>query len=143
MVGTVADFARAFGTALEDHLRTKGMTQSEAAEQLGLGKNGVARLSTYFNDVKAGKQAGRRATPSAEFLYLVCSKLKFEFEYNGCKISMATLSSNGSRPTKLPEQLPLPFDRQFNLTDDAGTVSISIRRPAGKVEVSVSLKAIS
>src|ERR1700676_4135127 len=95
-----SDFARAFGAALEKHLQAKKMTHSEAAEQLGLGKKGVARLGSYFHDVKSGKQAGRRATPSADFLYLVCSKLEFEFEYNGCKVSLATLSPNGSKPTK-------------------------------------------
>jgi len=100
----------------------------------------VARLGTYFHDSEDGK----RTIPNAEFLYLACQKLGFEFAYNGCKISRYTLSRNGSAPTTPAEQLPLPFDRQFNLTDGAGMVSVSVRRrPPGRVDVSFSLKALS
>jgi hypothetical protein len=116
------------------------MSHSKAAKELGLGRKGVARLGTYFHDSKDGK----RTIPNAEFLYLACLKLGFEFAYNGCKLSAATLSRNGSAPTTPTDQLSLPFDRQFNLTDEAGMVSLSVRRrPPGKIEVSFSLKAIS
>jgi len=134
------DFARAFGDSLKSFLHGKGLSYTDAANLLGMGRKGVSRLSTYCHD----SPRGTRATPSAELLYAICSGLEFEFEYGGCKISALTLRVNGSKgPTAHPYQLPLPFDRQFNLTDDKGTVSVSVKRPAGRVEVSISLKAAS
>ena len=133
-------FARAFGDALRAFLDENGIGPSDAAKRLGLGKKGVSRLGTYCHDSTKGK----RATPSAEMLYLICSTLDFEFAYKGCKISTPTLGMNGSRGLRpQPQQLSLPFNRQFYLSDDKGTVSVSVRRPAGRVEVSISLKAAS
>jgi transcriptional regulator with XRE-family HTH domain len=133
-------FARSFGDALETFLQEKRMTHSEAARRLGLGKSGIARLGTYCHD----SPRGTRSTPSADLLYLICSELDFEFEYNGCKISALSLGMNGSeQQAPQPQQLSLPYERQFNLTDHEGTVSVSVKRPAGHVEVSISLKAVS
>ncbi|SRR6266566_1783398 len=135
------DFARAFGDALHRFLQNKGITQSDAAKLLGLdGKGGKARISTYCHDSPKGK----RPKPNAEVLYLVCARLGFEFKYNGYQISAATLNGAGLKGTERPaEQLPLEFDGQFDLTDQRGTVSVSFKRPPGRVEVSVSLKAAS
>ena len=135
------DFARAFGDALHNFLQEKGINQSEAARRLGLEeKAGKARLSTYCHDSPRGK----RPKPDAEVLYLVCARLGFEFEYNGYRINAATLNGAGLKPTARPaEQLPLGFHGQFDLTDQRGTVSVSFKRPPGRVEVSVSLKAAS
>jgi len=130
-------FARAFGDALEAFLQKKQISHSEAAQRLGLGKSGIARLGTYCHD----SPRGTRATPSAELLYLICSELEFEFEYNGCKISALTLEKRSKVSTPGAQQLSLPYDRQFNLTDGKGKVSVSVRRPPGHVEVSISVKA--
>lgn len=131
------NFARAFGDALAKFLKKEGIPQIEAAKQLGLGK---ARLNTYCHD----NPKGRRPEPSAEVLYLVCAELGFEFDYSGYKISAATLNGHGVKPdVKRPEQLEFKFDRRFDLTDQKGTVSVRIKRPPGRVEVSVSLKAVS
>jgi hypothetical protein len=142
VVGNAKSFAHAFGDALEAYLKYKEINHSQAAKRLGLDrKQGISRLGTYCHD----SPNGERRTPSAEFLYLICSTFPdFEFEYNGLKIS--ALTTNGSRPatTQNPaEQLFLPFDRQFYLTNNAGTVSVRVRRPAGQLEVSISLLAAS
>src|ERR1700683_3111873 len=128
------NFARAFGDSLKRFLDAYGMTESEAARTLGLGK---ARINTYCHDSTDGK----RSSPDAEVLYLACSLLGFEFEYNGYKINASTLEGVAVKPIEMPlEQLSFEFDRQFYLTDDGGTVSVSIKRPAGSVEVPVSLR---
>ena len=38
-------------------------------------------------------------------------------------------------------KLTFEFERQFNLTRKQGTVSVKVRRPSGRIEVSVSLNA--
>jgi transcriptional regulator with XRE-family HTH domain len=131
------DFARAFGDALVKFLGEKGLTQADASERLRLGK---ARLNTYCHDSRKGK----RPTPDAEVLYRVCVELGFEFDYKGYRITAETLNGNRSKPVEKPaEQIPLEFTGQFDLTDQKGTVSVSFKRPPGRVELSVHLRAAS
>lgn len=132
------DFARAFGDALNRFLEHKGIRQSDAAKLFGL-KNGKARLNTYCHD----SRKGRRPKPDAEILYLACAKLPgFYFDYKGYRISAATLNGKGAnRPEQPAEQLTLNFDRQFNLTEQAGSVRVTVKRPPGRIELSVSLDA--
>jgi transcriptional regulator with XRE-family HTH domain len=134
------DFARAFGNALDQFLQRKGMNQSDAAKALGLGDEGKARLNTYCHDSPKGK----RRKPNAEILYLLCVNLGFAFEYQGYKISAATLNGSGRKSTEKPaEQLLIAFEGQFNLTDQTGTASISVKRRPGRIEVALSLKGAS
>ena len=135
------DFGRVFGAALAQFLKDKGMKQSEAVRQLGLEMNkGKARLNTYCR----GTSKGSWPTPDARILYLLCTKLGFAFKYNGYTISAATLNGNGPRPVEKPvEQLQIEFDGQFDLTDQQGTVSISVKRPPGRIAVVLSLKGVS
>ncbi len=134
------DFARAFGDALVRFLREKGLSQSDASKRLGLGKPGKARLNTYCHD----SPKGRRPTPDAEVLYRVCSELGFEFDYKGFRITAEILNGNHAEPVEKPaEQLPLEFSGQFDLTDQKGTVSVSLKRPLGRIELSVYLRAVS
>jgi transcriptional regulator with XRE-family HTH domain len=135
------DFARVFGSALAQFLKDKGMKQSEAVRELGLEMNkGKARLNTYCR----GTSKGSWPTPDAKILYLLCARLGFAFKYNGYTISAATLNGNGAKPVEKPvEQLQIQFDGQFNLTDQHGTVSISVKRPAGRIAVALSLKGVS
>jgi transcriptional regulator with XRE-family HTH domain len=139
-------FAIAFGNALRNFLNDKSLTQVEAAARLGLrdkktGKPNKSRLNSYLSDSPPA--------PGAEVLYLACTKLEgFNFSYNGYRINAETVGGNGSRPTqKAAEQLPLEFNRQFNLTDKKGAVTekgafiVKVRRPPGRIELSVSLKA--
>lgn len=139
-----AEFARAFGDALCGWLHGRGLDQSDAARILGLGRSGEARISTYCHDSPQGK----RSQPDLEFLCLACTRLDgFEFEYRGFRISAATLNGNGAKPTQeQPEQLPMDYEGQFDLTGGRGTigtVSVSLKRPVGRVELSVELRAVS
>jgi hypothetical protein len=68
------------------------------------------------------------------------TELGFSFEYQGFKISAATVNGRPKAAEKQAEQLPL-IDSQFDLTDEKGTVSVSVKQPPGRVEVSLSLKA--
>jgi len=135
------DFARAFGDALSQFLQDKRITQTDAARQLGLEeKKGKARLNTYCHD----SRKGIRPTPDAKILYLLCAKLGFDFKYKGYRISAVTLNGAGMKPPEKPaEQLLIQFDGQFNLTDQAGIVSINVKRPPGRIEVALSLKGAS
>jgi hypothetical protein len=132
-------FAHAFGDAFASFLHQKALTLTDAADRLGLGRKGVSRISSYCHD----SPKGGRPTPSAELLYQICSTLEFEFEYNGCRITAAAMKMNGSkpRPPSLGQQLSLPFDRQFNLTGEQGTISVSVKRPPGRVEISMTIRA--
>jgi transcriptional regulator with XRE-family HTH domain len=132
------DFAHAFGDALKRFLAEKGIGQSDAARELGLKKRGGARLHSYLRD----RPNGTRPKPEAEILYLLCTKLDFSFEYNGHKVSAETLNGKGKKPpAKASRQGALAFDRQFNLSDEKGTIAVSVRRPPDRIEISVSLKA--
>ncbi len=134
------DFARAFGDALSKFLEKEGLSHTKASERLKLGERGNARLYSYFHD----SRKGRRPVPAAEILYLVCSELGFEFEYKGYRITAGSLNGNGSKPVEKPaEQLQIEFSGQFNLTDNKGTVPVSLKRPPGRAAVSIELKAVS
>jgi len=131
-----ADFARTFGDALKEHLDKKGIDYAKAAPLLGVTK---AALSTYWNDDKNKK----RRKPRAELLFLACMNLEFAFEFNGFRISAATLGNRSTKPVAVSEQLHLDYYRQFKLTDDDGRVSVRLKRGPDRVDFSVSLKAVS
>ncbi len=137
------DFARAFGDRLNAYLQENGIQQKDAAKLLGLedkhGKPNKARLNTYCHD----SPSGRRPAPDAEILYLACTKLPdFYFDYRGKRINATTINGHGAKRTETTaEQLTLHFDRQFSLTDNAGKVTVSVKRPPGRIELSVSVDA--
>ena len=132
---TSFEFARAFGDSLAEFLIQRKISQNQAAQLLGIGR---AKLNTYCHD----SPKGVRRKPDAEFLYRVCVRLGFQFRYNGFEISASTLDGDAAKQIESSaDQLPLDFKRQFNLTNQTGTVTVSFRRPAGRVEMSVSLKA--
>jgi hypothetical protein len=138
------DFAHAFGDALSAYLDSNRIGQSAAARLLGIEANekgkrkGGSRIYSYCRDSKDGK----RTKPDAEILYLACTRLQgFAFVYNGYRISAATLNGNGTRASKSAEQLSLDFGRQFNLTGNRGTVAVSVKRPPGRIELSISMDA--
>jgi hypothetical protein len=130
------DFALSFRTALGKFLSQHGDTRYQAAKSVGLSR---ARLNTYFKDDPKTKKP---RIPNAEVLYLLCSGLGFAFEYRGFRISAETL--DGVRVTHPSEkQLSFEFERQFYLTNDQGALSVRIKRPAGRIELAVSLNAES
>jgi hypothetical protein len=135
--GTPEDFADAFGNALNSYVQNSGIQQNDLVDLLGLDKKiGKSRISTYCRE-------GRRVKPDGEMLWLALSKLPgFHFDYRGHRISAAMVNGNGAKPVqKLAEQLTFEFERQFKLTDKQGTVAVKVRRPHGRIEVSISLDA--
>jgi len=132
------EFARAFGDALRQYFDSLGKGSTEAATLLGLEeRNGKNRLNTYFRDTPTG----RRTEPSAQILYLACTKLpRFNFEYAGYRISAVKVKGRRGRKES-SDQIPFTFDRQFDLAMDAGNVNVKVKRPSGKIEVVVSLDA--
>ena len=119
------------------------MGPTAAANLFGLkdkrGKPNKALIDSYCRD----KRDGTRPKPNAEMLYLACTKLEgFYFDYMGYRISAVSLNGNAhAKRMETAEQLEFRFNRQFNLTDDAGKVKVKVRRPANRIEVSVSLEA--
>ena len=130
------DFARVFGDSLKAFLDAEGITYTSAAVRLGVER---ATLYTYWTDDKSGK----RKKPRVELLFLACTELGFEFEYNGNRITATALGTPKAVRMPKEEQLHLDFSRKFNLTDDDGVVSVQLKRHPGRVEFSVSLKAAS
>ena len=134
------EFARAFGDALWRFLDGTGMGQSEAAKLLGLhdknGKPRRSRLHSYFRD----SAKGMRTEASAQVLYLACTRLPgFYFDYAGYRMRAIKLGKkHRAKPT---EQLAFSFRRQFDLVNEAGNVNVRVKRPSGRIELSVSLNA--
>ena len=128
-------FARELGDALQRFLEAKGIPQAVASKRLGMLR---ATLNAYCHDTPQGD----RRLANAEVFVKACIQLGFEFEYEGHRISAiptaAGQNGNGKAPS-VSKQLQLEFDGQINLTD--GTLSVSVKRPPGRVEVNVSLKA--
>ena len=130
------DFAKTLRNELTKFLAEHGDSRYEAARIIGLDHR---RLNTYFLD---DPKTGRPRIPNAEVLYLLCSRLGFVFEYEGFRICAETL--DGMRVTHPgDQQLSFDFERQFSLTNDQGAVAVRIKRPSGRIELSVSLKAQS
>lgn len=126
------DFRLAFRKALDAFLKAKGLTQAEAARRIGISKQ---RLNAYLREEKP-------ARPEVEVLYFLCVSWGFTFEYRGYIISGATLEGVPvPAPQDVAQQMPLDFDRQFKLTNEAGEISVTVKRPAGRIEVSLSLDA--
>ena len=129
-------FTIAFRDSLNKFLSEHGDSRYSAAKTLGLSRS---RLNTYFKD---DPKTGRPRMPSAEVLYLLCSGLGFQFVYEGFRISAETLF--GVKVVHPADaQLSFQFERQFNLTNDQGSLVVSVKRPAGRIELSVTLEAES
>ena len=126
------DFRLAFRNALQKFLIDKGLTQAGLARDLGITKQ---RLNAYFREENP-------ARPEIEVLYFLCVKLGFSFEYRGYTISAATLEGIPvPAPATVEQQIPIDFDGQFKLTNEAGELSVTVKRPAGRIELSFSLDA--
>jgi hypothetical protein len=137
------DFARALGDALRGFLEGRMLSQAEAAKVLELfGKNGEprrSRLNTYFRDVPKGKRKGQRTEASAQVLYLACTKLGFQFDYGGYRIRAVKLGEKGRKA--FDGQTAFNFERQFDLVKNDGNVEVKVKRPAGRIELRISLDA--
>ena len=130
---TDKEFSDAFRTALIDFLERKGIKKSQMAKDIGISKS---RLNTYC-------RATEPACPDAEVLYSLCAMKGFEFKYRGYIISAATLAGVAvSAPKDVAQQISFDFERQFKLTNEAGELSVTVKRP-GRIELSVSLAAVA
>lgn len=139
--GSENGFARAFGDALREFLRETGMTQVEVARRLGLkdksGQPSKSRVNQYLSDSPP--------IPRANVLFLACTELRgFKFQYDGRQLNAAIARKKQEAP---PEQMSFRFNRQFNLTDKTGAVTeegafaVRVKRPAGRIEFSLLLRA--
>ena len=126
------DFPSLFGDALAKFLAENGITEAEAARRMDIGR---ATLNTYT-------RVSGRCLPNAEVLAKACTALGFQLEYDGKKI-VATKEEAELPALPKQDQLGLPFDEEFDLSDGERTISVSLRRPPGRIEVSLSLKAAS
>lgn len=127
-------FARALRDSLAKFIEDHEDTKYRVAKAIGVD---TRRLYSYF---KESPQTGRPRIPSAEVLYLLCTELGFSFDYRGFRISAETLDGvKAVHPTE--RQLSFEFDREFYLTNTQGAVTVSIKRPAGKIQLSVVLNA--
>lgn len=136
------ELARAFGDALYRYLQDRGVGQSEAAQLLGLvDENGDSRRSTlnsYFHD----SPKGDRPEPGATVLYLACTKLSgFHFDYGGYRVVAIKLGESKRGKLVPAEQTAFSFHRQFDLAADGGNVDVRVKRPAGRIELFVSVDA--
>jgi transcriptional regulator with XRE-family HTH domain len=129
-------FARALGEALRRFLDENGIKVTEAAARLGMNKQ---TLSSYWTD----NAKGQRNHARAELLFLACVELGFVFEYEGRSVSAIRPSGVKKNGEARRRQLVLPFMRTFELADQNGRISLSVKRPSGRVELSLSMKAIS
>jgi transcriptional regulator with XRE-family HTH domain len=131
MPGGSDNFARVFGEALDAFLKTRGISESDAARRMEMGRG---TLNTYTHGV-----GGKRSLPSAEIFAKACTILGFELEYGGYTI---VAQKEGKRAPLEEKQLHLQFTRQIDLAEN-GAVTVGLKKPPGKIELSVSLKAIS
>lgn len=116
------EFIHALAEALWRYLEGR-MKQNEAATLLGVS---ATRLNSYFRD---GKE------PRASVLYLACTKLPgFYFDYGGFRLRAAKLDR---KERVASAQQAFDFYREIN----AGRVKVKLKKPAGHIELSVSLAA--
>ncbi|HKT26322.1 MAG TPA: hypothetical protein VJR04_17060 [Terriglobales bacterium] len=139
--GTEAGFAREFGQQLEKFLEDRLIRPAEAAERMGTYKQ---KLNGYINDqkrlTKERKIVMVRVKPESDLLFLACAKLGFIFEYGGYRIR-AEKSDGTAVPQAEPRQLSFSFTGKFNLTDEQPDLALAIKRPQGRIDLSISLGA--
>jgi hypothetical protein len=124
-------FSDKLGLALANFLKVNGISEAEASRRFGIERG---TLNTYTSGVK-----GERRKIPAEVLAKACL-LGFEFEFEG-HIIVAT--KDGQRLLVEDKQLHLEFSRELDLTGNGGTVAVGLKRPPGRVALTVSLKAMS
>jgi len=100
----------------------------------------TAALNTYLHDNRKGK----RAKANAEVLAQACVQLGFTFEYKGHLISASPIENASKVPRSSSEQLSFSYENQFYLIEEQGSLSVRIkRRPNGRIEMDIYLKAVS
>jgi hypothetical protein len=131
-------FSDKLGSALSNFIKNKGLSEEQASGALGLSGRGTLNTYTHGAKRKNSEQARRRKIP-AEVLAKACLN-GFEFEFEG-HVIVAT--KDGQRVPTEERQLHLEFTRELDLASNGGTVALGLKKPPGKIELTVSLKAIS
>lgn len=126
------EFADKFGIDLDQFLGGRGVSEADASRLMEMSRG---TLNTYTRGVK-----GRRRRPTAETLARACIALGFEFEFEGYTI---VALKDGKRAQVEDKQLHLEFTRQFDLATNGGTVAVGLKRPPGRIELTVSLRDVS
>jgi hypothetical protein len=126
-----ASFSDKLGLALANFLKVNGISEAEASRRFGIERG---TLNTYTSGVK-----GERRKMPAEVLAKACL-LGFELEFEG---HLIVATKDGQRLRVEDKQLHLEFSRELDLTGNGGTVAVGLKRPPGRVELTVSLKAVS
>jgi hypothetical protein len=111
------------------------MTLTAAARRLRVTKQALSLYCRSSSKIKA-----KKPTPNAEVLFRACVDLGFTFEFDGRSVTAVSVSEE-TRKLWPPEQLAFNFSRQFQLTGEDGQLSVTVRRPQGRIELSVSMKA--
>jgi hypothetical protein len=82
-----------------------------------------------------GAPGGIRKEPAASVMFLACSRLPgFSFQYGAFRIRA---TKPGHKDRSVSSQLAFDFQREIN----AGRVKIKLKKPAGRIELSVLLAA--
>jgi hypothetical protein len=136
IIDNMADkFSDTLANALNAFFRTKGMSEAQAATRMEMKP---ATLNTYTTGAKDKGKERKRRRPPAELLARACL-LGFEFEFQGYVIGARKEGQPASTEEK---QLHLQFTRQIDLAEN-GAITVGLKRPPGKIELSVSLREVS
>jgi hypothetical protein len=138
IIDSMADeFSDLFGSALEAFFQTEGIPESEAARRMVMER---ATLNTYTTGAKdKGKEKRERRKPPAELLVRACVEFGFQFEFQDYIIAAR---KKGKRVPIEETQLHLQFTRQIDLAEN-GAITVGLKKPPGKIELSVSLREVS
>jgi transcriptional regulator with XRE-family HTH domain len=138
IIDNMADeFADLLGNALAAFLKTEGIPEAEAARRMGIGR---ATLNTYTIGVKEdGKDERERRRPPAELLARACVALGFQFEFED---HIIVARKKGKQVRGAEKKLHLEFTREIDLADN-GAITVGLKKPPGKIELSVSLRELS
>ena len=130
-------FTENFSQALADFLKDQGMSEAAASRGMEMER---ATLNTYTKGApgKDGEKR-RKCRPTAELLARACI-LGFAFEFEGHVI---VALKDGQRIAAEERQLHLEFTREFDLANNGETVAQGLKKAPGRVELTVSLKAVS
>jgi hypothetical protein len=124
-------FSDKLGVALSNFFKLHDITEAKASRSFGMPR---ATLNTYT----AGVNGGRKKVP-AEVLVKACL-LGFEFEFDGYLI---VATKDGQRVRAEEKQLHLEFTREVDLGENGRTVAVGLKKPPGRIALTVSLREVS
>ena len=124
-------FSDRLGIALSNFLKTHDISEAEAARTFGMPR---ATLNSYTTGIN-----GERKKIPAEVFVRACL-LGFEFEFGG---HLVAATKDGQRVRAEEKQLHLEFTREVDLGENGGTVAVGLKKPPGRIALTVSLREVS